>query len=204
MLHKFLHMLACVVSLKSNLLSSEQDSEESDRGHLPASRHPSWPIWALRIKTVRLRGGSPEVSLLLDFTAKAHDVLLNLHRLMWCNAPHALFFWSAFSEELLGMHETIQIYYKLNLEVPVRLVNINSIKRGLARDVSGSRSFSISSYRKDPFASSQVLKQCTTLPVPWLVCYRENYCSCKNLHPELLTLLCVNMTPWLVAFSVKT
>ncbi|XP_004567786.1 phosphatidylinositol 3-kinase C2 domain-containing subunit gamma [Maylandia zebra] len=38
------------------------------------------------------------------------------------------------NEELLGMHETIQIYYKLNLEVPVRLVNINSIKRGLARD----------------------------------------------------------------------
>lgn len=64
-------------------------------------------------------------------------------------------FVSAFSEELLGMHETIQIYYKLNLEVPVRLVDINSIKRGLARDVSGSRSFSVSSYRKDPLALSQ-------------------------------------------------
>ncbi|XP_030588255.1 phosphatidylinositol 4-phosphate 3-kinase C2 domain-containing subunit gamma isoform X2 [Archocentrus centrarchus] len=38
------------------------------------------------------------------------------------------------NEELLGMHETIQIYYKLNLEVPVRLVHVNNIKRGLARD----------------------------------------------------------------------
>ncbi|XP_038562729.1 phosphatidylinositol 4-phosphate 3-kinase C2 domain-containing subunit gamma isoform X1 [Micropterus salmoides] len=38
------------------------------------------------------------------------------------------------NEELLGMHETIQIYYKLNLVVPLRLLQVNKLKHRLARN----------------------------------------------------------------------
>lgn len=34
------------------------------------------------------------------------------------------------------MHETIQIYYKFKLVVPLRLVHLNNLKHRLARDVS--------------------------------------------------------------------
>lgn len=40
------------------------------------------------------------------------------------------------SDELLGMHETIQIYCKFNLVVPLRLLQVNHLKHRLARDVS--------------------------------------------------------------------
>lgn len=40
------------------------------------------------------------------------------------------------SEELLGMYEKIQIYFKLKLVVPLRLLHVNSLKHSLARDVS--------------------------------------------------------------------
>eukprot|EP00064_Thunnus_orientalis_P007363 superscaffoldBa00000813_g7383 len=39
------------------------------------------------------------------------------------------------NEELLGMHETIQIYCKFNLVVPLRLLNVNDLKHRMARDV---------------------------------------------------------------------
>ncbi|KAM3870537.1 phosphatidylinositol 3-kinase C2 domain-containing subunit gamma [Diretmus argenteus] len=38
------------------------------------------------------------------------------------------------NEELLGMHESIQIYHKFNLEVPVRLLHVNDLKHQLTRD----------------------------------------------------------------------
>ncbi|XP_070763460.1 phosphatidylinositol 3-kinase C2 domain-containing subunit gamma [Enoplosus armatus] len=38
------------------------------------------------------------------------------------------------NEELLGMHETIQIYYKLNRAVPLRLLRVNNLKHRLARN----------------------------------------------------------------------
>nr|XP_046249410.1 phosphatidylinositol 4-phosphate 3-kinase C2 domain-containing subunit gamma [Scatophagus argus]XP_046249411.1 phosphatidylinositol 4-phosphate 3-kinase C2 domain-containing subunit gamma [Scatophagus argus] len=38
------------------------------------------------------------------------------------------------NEELLGMHETVQMYYKCEQEVPLRLLSLNNIKRCLARD----------------------------------------------------------------------
>ncbi|XP_073328066.1 phosphatidylinositol 3-kinase C2 domain-containing subunit gamma [Pagrus major] len=39
------------------------------------------------------------------------------------------------NEELLGLHETIQIYYKSEQEVPLRLLNMNNLKHRLTRDV---------------------------------------------------------------------
>lgn len=47
-----------------------------------------------------------------------------------------LFLISLLSEELLGMHETIQKYNKYELAVPLRLLRLNSLKHRLARDVS--------------------------------------------------------------------
>ncbi|XP_078113391.1 phosphatidylinositol 3-kinase C2 domain-containing subunit gamma [Sander vitreus] len=38
------------------------------------------------------------------------------------------------NEELLGMHETIQIYYKFKLVVPLRLLHMNNLKHRLGRD----------------------------------------------------------------------
>lgn len=38
------------------------------------------------------------------------------------------------NEELLGMHEIIQIYHKFNLEVPLRLLHVKNLKHRLARD----------------------------------------------------------------------
>uniref|UniRef100_UPI003AAED8B4 phosphatidylinositol 3-kinase C2 domain-containing subunit gamma isoform X2 n=1 Tax=Centroberyx gerrardi TaxID=166262 RepID=UPI003AAED8B4 len=38
------------------------------------------------------------------------------------------------NEELLGMHESIQIYHKFNLKVPLRLLHVNNLKHRLARD----------------------------------------------------------------------
>ncbi|KAM7396919.1 hypothetical protein PAMP_019924 [Pampus punctatissimus] len=43
------------------------------------------------------------------------------------------------NEELLGMHETIQIYCKFNLVVPLRLLHVNNLKHRLARDVEDDR-----------------------------------------------------------------
>ena len=43
---------------------------------------------------------------------------------------------SLFSEELLGTHGTIQLYYKFKLVVPLRLLHVNNLKYSLARDVS--------------------------------------------------------------------
>ncbi|XP_018521847.1 phosphatidylinositol 3-kinase C2 domain-containing subunit gamma isoform X3 [Lates calcarifer] len=43
------------------------------------------------------------------------------------------------NEELLGMHETIQIYYKYNLVVPLRLLHMNSLKHLLVRDAADDR-----------------------------------------------------------------
>lgn len=47
-----------------------------------------------------------------------------------------LFLLSVLSEELLGAHETIQKYYKYELEVPLRLLHLNSLKHQVVRDVS--------------------------------------------------------------------
>ncbi|XP_035013869.2 phosphatidylinositol 3-kinase C2 domain-containing subunit gamma [Hippoglossus stenolepis] len=44
------------------------------------------------------------------------------------------------NEELLGMHDTIQIYYKLKLEVPLRLLHVNNLKHSLSRDGADDRS----------------------------------------------------------------
>ncbi|KAF7663980.1 hypothetical protein LDENG_00192830 [Lucifuga dentata] len=38
------------------------------------------------------------------------------------------------NDELLGMHESIQLYHKFNLEVPVRLLHVSNIRHQLARD----------------------------------------------------------------------
>ncbi|XP_029909790.1 phosphatidylinositol 4-phosphate 3-kinase C2 domain-containing subunit gamma isoform X2 [Myripristis murdjan] len=38
------------------------------------------------------------------------------------------------NEELLGMHESIQIYHKFNLVVPLRLLHVKILKRQLSRD----------------------------------------------------------------------
>ena len=46
------------------------------------------------------------------------------------------FIWCFLSEELLGMHETVQMYSKFKLTVPLRLLHINSLKHRLTRDVS--------------------------------------------------------------------
>lgn len=43
---------------------------------------------------------------------------------------------SLLSDELLGMHETIQRYYKFKLVVPLRLLRFNNLKHRLTRDVS--------------------------------------------------------------------
>ncbi|XP_067358027.1 phosphatidylinositol 3-kinase C2 domain-containing subunit gamma isoform X2 [Channa argus] len=44
------------------------------------------------------------------------------------------------NEELLGVHETIQIYYKFKLVVPLRLLRVDNLKRHLARDGEDDRS----------------------------------------------------------------
>ncbi|XP_026221877.1 phosphatidylinositol 4-phosphate 3-kinase C2 domain-containing subunit gamma [Anabas testudineus] len=44
------------------------------------------------------------------------------------------------NEELLGMYEKIQIYFKLKLVVPLRLLHVNSLKHSLARDSEDDRS----------------------------------------------------------------
>lgn len=40
------------------------------------------------------------------------------------------------SEEVLGMHDTVQKYYKYELAVPLRLLPLSGAKHRLARDVS--------------------------------------------------------------------
>ncbi|XP_039987887.1 phosphatidylinositol 4-phosphate 3-kinase C2 domain-containing subunit gamma isoform X2 [Xiphias gladius] len=66
-----------------------------------------------------------EVFLLLDLTpSTSGNYVLKL-----CDTEEYLR-----NEELLGMHETIQIYRKFKLEVPLRLLHVNNLKYRLARD----------------------------------------------------------------------
>ncbi|XP_059191672.1 phosphatidylinositol 3-kinase C2 domain-containing subunit gamma [Centropristis striata] len=44
------------------------------------------------------------------------------------------------NEELLGMHETIQIYYKFKLVVPLRLLRMDNLRNSLSRDEEDDRS----------------------------------------------------------------
>lgn len=106
-----------------------------------------------------------------------------------------------FSEELLGMHETIQIYYKYNLVVPLRLLHMNSLKHLLVRDVSQFklplcshlqyRSFTKKGW---PVFSLEMLLSHIPVQGPCPASYHQGYCSCKNLHPEFLTLFCLHIT----------
>ncbi|XP_028287634.1 phosphatidylinositol 4-phosphate 3-kinase C2 domain-containing subunit gamma isoform X2 [Parambassis ranga] len=43
------------------------------------------------------------------------------------------------NEELLGMHETVQMYYKSKLAVSVRLLHVNNLRHSLARDAEDDR-----------------------------------------------------------------
>lgn len=40
------------------------------------------------------------------------------------------------SEELLGVHEAVQIYSRSKLVIPLRLLHVNNLKYQLPRDVS--------------------------------------------------------------------
>ncbi|XP_070686958.1 phosphatidylinositol 3-kinase C2 domain-containing subunit gamma [Pempheris klunzingeri] len=66
-----------------------------------------------------------EIFQLLDLapTTSGHYVL------KLCNSDEYLQ-----NEELLGMHETIQMYYKFKLVVPLRLLHLNSLTHRLVRD----------------------------------------------------------------------
>ncbi|XP_054475928.1 phosphatidylinositol 3-kinase C2 domain-containing subunit gamma [Anoplopoma fimbria] len=71
-----------------------------------------------------------EIFQLLDITRNP-----NWHYyLKLCNSDEYLH-----NEELLGMHETIQIYYKFKLVVPLRLLHLNNIKHRLCRDAEDDR-----------------------------------------------------------------
>ncbi|KAK2842453.1 hypothetical protein Q5P01_012653 [Channa striata] len=72
-----------------------------------------------------------DLSLLLDLSPNTSgDYVLKL-----CDSDEYLH-----NEELLGVHETIQIYYKFKLVVPLRLLCVNNLKRRLARDGEDDRS----------------------------------------------------------------
>ncbi len=115
-----------------------------------------------------------------------------------CNFPHL-----SFSEELLGLHETIQIYYKFKLVVPLRLLHVNNLKHHLARNVSQFKLLLCSHLQYRSFTkkewlvfSLEMLLSQTPVPGSWPACYHQGYCSCKNLHPEFLTLFCLHITSW--------
>lgn len=72
---------------------------------------------------------------------------------------------SLLSEELLGVHETIQIYYKFKLVVPLRLLHVNNLKHRLVRNVSQFKLLLCShlqyrSFTKKGGGLSSVLKRC--------------------------------------------
>lgn len=124
--------------------------------------------------------------------------------------PHSLFILhqmqfltSLLSEELLGVHETIQIYYKFKLVVPLRLLHVNNLNHRLVRNVSQFKLLLCShpqyrSFTKKgwPVSSLETLLSQTPAPGSWPACYHQGYCSCKNLHPEFLTLFCLHITSW--------
>ncbi|XP_017260993.1 phosphatidylinositol 4-phosphate 3-kinase C2 domain-containing subunit gamma [Kryptolebias marmoratus] len=67
---------------------------------------------------------------LLDFSAKTSgEYVLKL-----CDTEEFLR-----NDELLGLHETVQIYYKLNMGISLRLLNTNNLTRHLARDAEDDR-----------------------------------------------------------------
>lgn len=115
---------------------------------------------------------------------------------------------SLLSEELLGMHETIQMCYKFKLAVPLRLLNFNSLKHRLIRDVSRLklllcfhteyRSFTKKGW---PVFRLEMLLSQTPVLGPWPACYHQG-CK-KTLHPEFLTLFCLHITSWLVTFTSR-
>lgn len=96
------------------------------------------------------------------------------------------------------MHEAIQTYCEFNLVLPVRLLDMNNLKRDLARDVSRFklrlrshlrwRSFT----RKEWLACSHDTHMC--LAPGQLIMLYQGWCSCKNLHPSPLTLFCLHIT----------
>ncbi|KAF3855011.1 hypothetical protein F7725_023066 [Dissostichus mawsoni] len=66
-----------------------------------------------------------EIFQLLDLTPSTNGQ----HYLKLCDSDEYLH-----NEELLGMHESIQIYSKLQLEVPLRLLHVNNLRNRLCRD----------------------------------------------------------------------
>ncbi|XP_034060859.1 phosphatidylinositol 4-phosphate 3-kinase C2 domain-containing subunit gamma isoform X1 [Gymnodraco acuticeps] len=66
-----------------------------------------------------------EIFQLLDLTPSTNGQ----HYLKLCDSDEYLH-----NEELLGMHESIQIYSKLQLEVPLRLLHVNNLRHRLCRD----------------------------------------------------------------------
>ncbi|KAG7521545.1 phosphatidylinositol 4-phosphate 3-kinase C2 domain-containing subunit gamma [Solea senegalensis] len=71
-----------------------------------------------------------EIFLLLERTPLTNGYYV----LKLCNSDEYLQ-----NEELLGMHETIQIYYKLKSDVPLRLLHVNNLTYRLARDEADDR-----------------------------------------------------------------
>lgn len=53
-----------------------------------------------------------------------------------CPPPHQPVTGFLLSEEMLGVHDTVQKYYKYELAVPLRLLPWSAVKHRLARDVS--------------------------------------------------------------------
>lgn len=123
----------------------------------------------------------------------------NMVCLISCTKHHFFPPYLSLSEELLGLHETIQIYYKIEQEVPVRLLNTNSLKHRLTRDVSlfkllrcshpQCRSFT---KKEQPVFSLEMLFVSGYEPT----CYHQ---GCKILHPDFLTLFCLHITSQRVA-----
>ncbi|XP_056138310.1 phosphatidylinositol 3-kinase C2 domain-containing subunit gamma [Lampris incognitus] len=68
------------------------------------------------------------------FHLLGHDVSSQHHLLKLCDSEEYLR-----NEELLGVHESIQIYHKFNLEVPLRLLRVNQLQYRLARHVEDDR-----------------------------------------------------------------
>lgn len=106
------------------------------------------------------------------------------------------------SEELLGLHETIQIYSKLKVDVPLRLLHVNSLKHSLARDVSDFTLLLYRSFtkREGPVFCQKMLLSHSPVPGPWPTSYQE---AVKTSTQISLTLFCVNITSRLVVFTEK-
>lgn len=104
------------------------------------------------------------------------------------------------------MHETIQIYYKLNLVVPLRLLQVNKLKHRLARNVSQFNHILCSRLQYRLFTKKGWpvwnVAFCKTpgqiIIIRVIVAVKK-----KLLHPEFLTLICLHFTSWQEAAEIK-